>query len=140
MLNTYRQQKGFTLIELMIVVVIIAILAAISYPSYQEFVKRGYRTEGQAFLSEVAARQERYFAQNNDYVTDTADVGKLSLKNGTSSETGKYILSLGSAANDGGYTLTATQQFNDTACGNLTLTATGVKGVTGSQSASDCWK
>ncbi|WP_312243868.1 type IV pilin protein [Stutzerimonas nitrititolerans] len=142
MLNSpYRSQNGFTLIELMITVVIISILASIAYPSYQEFVKRGNRTEGQAFLSEVAARQERYFAQNNEY---TDDVDKLKLKNGSTSETGKYELSIvideDADADDGGYTLTAEEQFNDDACGNLTLTATGIKGVTGSKAAADCWK
>lgn len=141
MLNSpYRRQNGFTLIELMVTVVIIGILASIAFPSYQEFVKRGNRTEGQAFLSEVAARQERYYAQNNEYVTSDSDIGKLNLKGGNKSETEKYVLSLGSSASDGGYTLTATQQFGDSACGNLTLTATGVKGVTGSKSWEDCWK
>lgn len=140
MLNSPYRQKGFTLIELMITVVIIGILASIAYPSYQEFVKRGNRTEGQAFLNEVAARQERYYAQNNEYVTSDADIGKLNLKGGNKSETEKYVLSLGSSASDGGYTLTATQQFGDSACGNLTLTATGEKGVTGSKSWEVCWK
>ena len=79
-LPRYRQ-SGFTLIELMITVVVIGILAAIAYPSYQEFVKRGNRTEGQAFLSEVAARQERYYAQNHAYIKADADLGKLKLKN-----------------------------------------------------------
>lgn len=135
-----HRQSGFTLIEVMITVVVIGILASIAYPSYQEFVKRGNRTEGQAFLSEVAARQERYFAQNNKYITSDSDIGKLNLKNGSTSETGKYELSIDEHAGDGGYTLTAKEQFNDTACGNLTLTATGVKGVSGSKSAADCWK
>jgi len=135
--SPYRSQNGFTLIELMITVVIISILASIAYPSYQEFVKRGNRTEGQAFLSEVAARQERYFVQNNEY---TDDVDKLNLKNGSTSETGKYELSIDENDGDGGYTLTAEQQFNDTACGDLTLTATGIRGVTGSKAAADCWK
>lgn len=138
MLNShYPRQNGFTLIEVMITVVIIGILAAIAYPSYQEFVKRGNRTEGQAFLNEVAARQERYYAQNSEY---TDDVDKLNLKNGSTSETGKYELSIDKVAGDGGYTLTAEQQFNDTACGSLTLTATGVKDVTGSRDWKDCWK
>lgn len=138
-LPRYRQ-SGFTLIELMITVVVIGILAAIAYPSYQEFVKRGNRTEGQAFLSEVAARQERYYAQNHAYITADADIGKLKLKNDDKSETGKYVLSIGTNDGDGGYTLTATQQFSDTACGNLILTATGVKSVSGSRAAADCWK
>lgn len=135
--NHYRRQNGFTLIEMMITVMIIGILAVIAYPSYQEFVKRGHRTEGQAFLNEAAARQERYFAQNNEY---TDDVDKLNLKNGNTSETGKYTLSIGTNDGDGGYTLTAEQQFNDDDCGDLSLTATGVKDVTGSKGAADCWK
>ncbi|HZJ96165.1 MAG TPA: type IV pilin protein [Thiopseudomonas sp.] len=122
--------KGFTLIEVMIVVAIIGILAAIAYPSYDEYVKRGNRTEGQAFLQDVAARQERYFSQNNEYA-DTA--AKLNVSTG--SETGKYTLSI---ATSDGYTLTATQQFNDTKCGNLTLNALGVKGAGGS--VDECWR
>lgn len=122
--------KGFTLIEVMIVVAIIGILAAIAYPSYDEYVKRGNRTEGQAFLQDVAARQERYFSQNNEYA-DTA--AKLNVSTG--SETGKYTLSI---ATSDGYTLTATQQFNDTKCGNLTLNALGVKGADGS--VDECWR
>ncbi len=141
-----HRQSGFTLIEVMITVVVIGILASIAYPSYQEFVKRGNRTEGQAFLSEVAARQERYYAQNHAYITD---IGKLNLKNGDKSETEKYVLSIGANAGDGGYTLTATPNFDDTKCGNLILNAIGNRGAAGkldSGSASDkekvreCWR
>jgi type IV pilus assembly protein PilE len=136
-----NRQQGFTLIEVMIVVAIIGILAAIAYPNYSEYVKRGNRSEGQAFLNDVAARQERYFSQNNAYITSNNDVAKLALKNGLASETGKYQLVLSSSNNDGGYTLTATQQFNDTKCGNLTLNARGVRGSTGSgMSTADCWR
>ena len=64
------------------------------------------------------------FAQNNRYVTAAADIAKLGLR-GTSgttvnSDNGKYTLTVGTTANDGGYTLTATQNFGDAACGNLT--------------------
>lgn len=131
-------QKGFTLIEVMIVVAIIGILAAIAYPSYDEYVKRGNRAEGQAFLNEVAARQERYFSQNNAYITSVNDISKLGLSK-SSSETGKYTIAL--AGGGGGYTLTANQQFNDTKCGNLTLTAQGVKGRSGTEkTVEECWR
>lgn len=126
-----KNNKGFTLIEVMIVVAIIGILAAIAYPSYDEYVKRGNRTEGQAYLLDMAARQERYFSQNNEYA-DT--VTKLGLSSNVS-ETGKYTLTIGT---NNGYTLTATQQFNDTKCGNLTLNALGEKGAGGS--VDDCWR
>jgi len=144
-----RAQSGFTLIELMIVVAIIGILAAIAYPSYDEYVKRGNRTEGQALLSDASARQERYFGQNNAYIISDNDVAKLGLKNGNASETGKYELAVEVITDggdtprpiDGGYTLTAKQKFGDTKCGDLTLNALGAKGRTGSgKTAAECWR
>lgn len=130
-----KQQLGFTLIEVMIVVVIIGILAAIAYPSYSEYVKRGNRTEGQAFLMDVAARQERYFSQNNAYITKTTEISKLGLSS-VDSPTGKYSLTVGTGG--GGYILTVANNFNDTKCGNLTLNARGERGAVGT--VDECWR
>ena len=130
---------GFTLVELMAVVLLLGILTAIAYPSYQEHVLRGYRSEAMALLNDAAARQERFFAQNNSYVTEQADVGELGLPHtsGTTvtSATGRYTLGVAEVADDGGYTLTATRQgaqVSDTRCGDLTLDATGQRGATAS--------
>ena len=123
--------KGFTLIEVMIVVVIIGILASIASPSAEESVRRTNRAEGQAFLQDLAARQERYFSQNNSYTTDPSKLGS-----GTGSETGRYTVTITAPAGSGGYLLTAAPSFSDTKCGNLTLNALGVKGA----GATDCWR
>ncbi|WP_252272646.1 type IV pilin protein [Pseudomonas subflava] len=139
--KSLSRHSGFTLIELMIVLVVLGILASLAFPSYSEYVKRGHRSEGQAFLNDASARQERYFAQNNTYITSTADIDKLGLKNGRLSETGKYQLSLSRIDGDGGYTLTAMEQFSDTKCGDLILNALGVKGRSGNDmSVEDCWR
>ncbi|PKR29362.1 type IV pilin protein [Stutzerimonas stutzeri] len=138
------RSRGFTLIELMIVVGILGVLAAIAYPNYTEYVQRSNRSEGQALFNDAAASQERFFAQNNRYITTATDIAKLGLR-GTSgttvkSDNGKYTLTVGTVANDGGYTLTASQNFGDAACGNLTLDARGIKGRSGTKSVEACWK
>ena len=104
---TAKQNKGFTLIELMMVIAIIGLLAAIAIPNYSEYLTRTKRSEGQALLADVAARQERFYAQNNSYVTTDANVGKLGLVKVDLSENGYYRVRLSKVNDDGGYTLTA---------------------------------
>ena len=138
--------KGFTIIEMMVVLLIIGILAALAYPRYHESIQRGYRTEGQAFLSGVAARQERYFAQNNHYMipdtaADTSDFSQLGLASPAQSATKKYQLEITLEEGDGGYTLIAQQQFNDLKCGDLTLSALGIKGLIHTdKTVAQCWR
>jgi type IV pilus assembly protein PilE len=81
---THRQasapgyQNGFTLIELMIVVAIIGILASVAFPAYKAYVDRAKRSEGKAFLMELAARQERYYFDNNSYADHAKNLGYAS--------------------------------------------------------------
>lgn len=137
-------QKGFTLLELMVVLLIIGILAALAYPRYDAQIKRGYRTEGQAFLNEVAARQERYFSQNNSYLIpedDSDELTGLGLASPALSASNKYQLKITTEDNDGGYSLIAQQQFNDSQCGDLTLNGLGIQGRTGTDnSVAECWR
>lgn len=131
---------GFTLIELMITVAVVAILSAIAYPSYQEYVLRSRRVEAQSLLGEAAARQERWRAQNGGY---TSSVANLRLPRGDKSENGHYTLTMATAANDGGYTLKATRtgrQASDRRCGDYTLNALGVKGISPLGTVEDCWR
>ena len=70
-----RYMRGVTLMELMIVVVIVGILAAISYPNYREFVTRAKRTEARAALLKIATNQEKHYLQNNIFTKDLTVLG-----------------------------------------------------------------
>lgn len=67
-----RIQRGFTLMELMIVVAVIAILSAIAYPNYQEFLKKGRRAAAQSHLMEIALQQQQYLLDARTYASDLA--------------------------------------------------------------------
>lgn len=130
------QQRGFTLIELMITVAIVAILAAVAYPAYTKYVQRGYRSEGIAQLNDAVARMERYYAQNNTYATATT-LASLGITNANSSN-GKYTLQAPTVTATTYSLTTAPQgaQAND-ACGSLTIDQAGTKTATG---GTDCFK
>ena len=122
-----KKQKmlGFTLIELMIVVAIVAILAAIAYPSYQDSVRKTKRGDGKAAVVELANFMERVYTETNAYpAVVPADI---------TSE--NYNLSINVGAPVGGYTLTAAPippQDLDS-CGTMTMTSTNVG------TPANCW-
>ncbi len=143
---------GFTLIELMITVAILAIIVSIAYPSYQEQVRKSRRADGQSMLMQVMQAQERHYTENYTYTTDldsSGDAGELGL-DGSGASAGNVLsdeehYEISAAACGGGIgecvQLTATprkDQAND-GCGNLTLDSTGDKGRTGSTPLEQCW-
>src|SRR5690606_16242997 len=86
------KMRGFTMIELMIVVVIVGILAAIAYPSYRSYVLRANRAEARALLLDIAAREERFFSNNNTYTADLTQLG-FPAAGAVESEHGVYSVS-----------------------------------------------
>ena len=118
--------SGFTLIELMITVAILAIIAAVAIPSYTSYVDRGKRAEARAALLDIAARQERYYSNNRKYADQ---LSKLRMS-GTKSENGYYTLSvtLPSGSNDQDFDAIATPSgWTDDKCGDLGIDETGAK-------------
>ena len=137
MTTARRYMRGITLIELMIVVVIISILAAISYPSYREFAAKAKRNEAKAALLKIAVNQERTFLQNNSYTTDLTTLGFSSTPNFTT-DTGSYVITI-PAADAANFTATATYQLGGSEagkCGSFTIDGAGIKT---SAPDLDCW-
>lgn len=73
-----RRVSGFTLIELMITMAVIAILAAVAYPSYQDHIRRGIRSAGQQYLMDLAQREEQFFLDQKTY-TNVVGAGGLNM-------------------------------------------------------------
>lgn len=137
-----RQNKeaGFTLIEVMIVVVIIGILAAIAYPSYQEQVRKSRRADATGVLTEAAQWLERFYTENGRYDQDRGgNAVVLPYTRAPIDGTQAYTVQLAAVARNS-FTVRAVPmgpQAGDR-CGTLTLTNTGAKGATGGAVA-DCW-
>lgn len=134
---------GFTLIELMIVLAIVSILAAIAYPNYKDSVYKSRRSEAKTALMDLAARQEQYFTNTKTYADTLAKLGITT----TTTPGGWYTLVEPSNVTPVSgttiitYTLRATpnnDQVNDLKCASLTLTHAGVKSATGTTPAA-CW-
>ncbi|QQS55886.1 MAG: type IV pilin protein [Candidatus Competibacteraceae bacterium] len=150
-----RGEGGFSLLELMIVVAVIGILAAIAYPSYQDSVRKSRRADAKSVLLNAAQWMERFYTENNRYHQNRAGTAvalpvgltQAPIEGGTK----YYNISLtdcagAAAVTANTFTLSAvriagTAQANDR-CGTLTLTNTGVRGVcvAAPPTADECWR
>ena len=131
---------GFTLIELVIVVAVIAILAAVAIPNYQDSVRKSKRGQMKADLVELAQRAERFHTVNNAYTGFWATVPATDRVSPRTGGVAAYSITEAEAANT--FTLTATPeggQTNDSLCMTMTLNQAGAKTKSGSGALSDCW-
>jgi len=132
-----KNMHGVTLMELMIVVVIIGILAAIAYPSYRDVVARTKRVEAKSALLQIATNQERFYLQNNSYTANMTQLGFNA--DPFISDSGSYTISV-IAADPTGFTAVATYLLGgreDGRCGQFQIDGAGNKSFTGS--ADNCW-
>lgn len=149
-----RYSQGFTLIELMIVIAIVGILAAVAMPDYTSYVARANRADARTQLMQAALFMQRFYAANDSYAQDRAGTAVLdampsSIKKSPAEGTTLYSLSIPTATSTD-FVLQmvpeSTGKMNGDKCGTFTLTATGLKGVSvngtaGSTALRDeCWK
>ena len=135
------RQAGVTLVELLIVVAIIGILAAIAYPSYQRYVARTHRNAATGCMSQYAQFMERYYTSNLTYVGAAPSL-PCRLENNLSQ---RYTITLrAGSVTARAYTLDATpagvQASIDAQCGTLTQDQTGARSVSGTAGRDQCWR
>jgi type IV pilus assembly protein PilE len=127
---------GVTLVELLVVVTILGIVAAVAIPSYRAYVVRANRSDAKSATLAMASQLERCFTRYNAY--DDANC-PVTITNVPSPE-GHYLLNAEVAAST--FTVTATPQGEQAQdpCGSFSLNSSDVRAVGGTESVADCWK
>lgn len=137
-----KKSNGFTLIELMIVVAIVGILAAVVLPAYQNYVLQSHRTAAISAIMDLGSREARYYTTNNSYSASMLTLGYAADPMPVTSASSNYYNLSVQSITPTTFILQAVPVGNQAqdSCGTYTYTSLGVKGVTGSESMGTCWK
>jgi type IV pilus assembly protein PilE len=126
--------RGFTLMEVIVVMVMLGILAAIAIPNYSEYIRRGHRSAAQAYLLDLASRQVQFYLDRRVFA-DT--VAALNLATPTEIAN-RYTVAIAVVAGPPAtFTATPTGSQTGDRCGNLTIDQTGARGASGATTG--CW-
>jgi type IV pilus assembly protein PilE len=136
----YLCNKGFTLIELMVVVAIIGVLAAIAIPAYSKYAVQAKRSAAESFIMSVANRQEQYILDARHYASSVAALNMVVPTDVDANYT-ITVSNVGTAPPT--YSVNAepkeAQAANDTQCGTLSINQAGTKSQSGTGNVNDCW-
>jgi len=140
-----QRMRGVTLMELLTVVTVLGILAAIAIPSYRRYLIRSQRSEAKIALMNLQSAQEKFYLQNNAYTNNVTAAAPTGLGMSAASETNKYDIAVVAAADGQSYVATASPhagggQTDDTQCLNFTINERGTRGVSGPGGPETCWK
>jgi type IV pilus assembly protein PilE len=136
-----KRERGFTLIELMIALVVLAILVAIAYPSYTNQVVKSRRADGIAALNRAVMEMESCRSDNDGSYLNCETIRNI---HNRISEDGFYLITAPASATATAYSFEAAPQgvqaTKDKLCTKLTVNSLGVRGFTGSAPGADtCW-